>query len=93
MYIYIYKYIGISIYTYICNVYCSKLAWGRGLEEWVSSTVSSRILGVSRSAKADDIKRAYRKRSLRFHPDKNPDDKDAKLKFQKLGWMDWMENH
>ena len=54
----------------------------------------SRILGVSRSAKADDIKRAYRKRSLRFHPDKNPDDKDAKLKFQKLGcrlnW--WIEN-
>eukprot|EP00438_Fugacium_kawagutii_P022738 Skav234320 [mRNA] locus=scaffold3847:42879:48828:- [translate_table: standard] len=44
-----------------------------------------RILGVPRSAKADDIKRAYRKRSLRFHPDKNPDDKDAKLKFQKLG--------
>eukprot|EP00434_Breviolum_minutum_P002541 symbB.v1.2.002250.t1/scaffold92.1/size545918/7 len=43
-----------------------------------------RILGVSRSAKADDIKRAYRKRSLRFHPDKNPDDKDAKLKFQKV---------
>ncbi len=28
----------------------------------------TRILGVSRSAKADDIKRAYRKRSLRFHP-------------------------
>ena len=48
-------------------------------------TYPSRILGVSRSAKADDTKRAYRKRSLRFHPDKNPDDKDAKLKFQKLG--------
>ena len=43
-----------------------------------------RILGVSRNAKLDDIKRAYRKRSLRFHPDKNPDDKDAKRKFQKV---------
>ncbi|CAE7711144.1 iksA [Symbiodinium sp. CCMP2456] len=43
-----------------------------------------RILGLPRSAKADDIKRAYRKRSLRFHPDKNPDDPDAKLKFQKV---------
>ncbi|CAE7650709.1 iksA [Symbiodinium pilosum] len=43
-----------------------------------------RILGIPRSAKADDIKRAYRKRSLRFHPDKNPDDPDAKLKFQKV---------
>lgn len=43
-----------------------------------------RILGVSRSAQADDIKRAYRKRSLRFHPDKNQCDPDAKLKFQKI---------
>ncbi|CAJ1379249.1 unnamed protein product [Effrenium voratum] len=49
----------------------------------LSETDLYRILGVSRSAKADDIKRAYRKRSLRFHPDKNPDDPDAKLKFQK----------
>jgi len=43
-----------------------------------------RILGVTRSAKAEDIKRAYRKRSLRYHPDKNLDDPDAKLKFQKI---------
>lgn len=43
-----------------------------------------RILGVSRNAKADDIKRAYRKRSLRSHPDKNLDDPDAKLKFQRI---------
>ncbi|CAE7529603.1 iksA [Symbiodinium natans] len=43
-----------------------------------------RILGLPRSARADDIKRAYRKRSLRYHPDKNPDDPDAKLKFQKV---------
>ncbi|CAJ1333498.1 unnamed protein product [Effrenium voratum] len=50
----------------------------------LSETDLYRILGVSRSAKADDIKRAYRKRSLRFHPDKNPDDPDAKLKFQKV---------
>lgn len=43
-----------------------------------------RILGVPRNAKPDDIKRAYRKRSLRYHPDKNLDDSDAKLKFQKV---------
>lgn len=50
----------------------------------LSETDLYRILGVSRNAKADDIKRAYRKRSLRFHPDKNPNDKDAKLRFQKV---------
>lgn len=43
-----------------------------------------RILGLSRSAQAQDIRRAYRKRSLRYHPDKNMDDPDAKLKFQKI---------
>lgn len=43
-----------------------------------------RILGVTRSARPDDIRRAYRKRSLRYHPDKNLDDPDAKLKFQKI---------
>eukprot|EP00928_Gymnodinium_smaydae_P034216 TRINITY_DN24305_c0_g1_i2.p1 TRINITY_DN24305_c0_g1~~TRINITY_DN24305_c0_g1_i2.p1 ORF type:complete len:730 (-),score=154.31 TRINITY_DN24305_c0_g1_i2:48-2237(-) len=43
-----------------------------------------RILGVSRTAQLIDIKRAYRKRSLRYHPDKNQEDPDAKLKFQKI---------
>lgn len=43
-----------------------------------------RILGVARHSKPDDIKRAYRKRCLRFHPDKNRADSDAKLKFQKV---------
>mmetsp|Transcript_10066 Transcript_10066/g.22616 ORF Transcript_10066/g.22616 Transcript_10066/m.22616 type:complete len:588 (+) Transcript_10066:86-1849(+) len=43
-----------------------------------------KILGVSRGAKQDAIKKAYRKLSLRHHPDKNPDDPDAKLKFQKI---------
>lgn len=43
-----------------------------------------RILGLSRTALPEDIKRAYRKKSLRHHPDKNLDDPDAKLKFQKV---------
>merc|ERR1711933_610346 len=40
------------------------------------------ILGVSRSAGASEIKRAYRKKSLEYHPDKNQGNEEAKQKFQ-----------
>ena len=42
------------------------------------------ILGVKRSANAAEIKKSYRKLSLQHHPDKNPDDPDAKKKFQDI---------
>ena len=42
------------------------------------------VLGVSKSASADEIKKAYRSLAKKYHPDMNPGDKDAEVKFKEV---------
>lgn len=43
-----------------------------------------KVLGISQSASDDDIKKAFKKRSLKYHPDRNTNDPKAKDKYAKV---------
>ena len=43
------------------------------------------VLGVEKTASADEIKKAYRKSAMKYHPDRNPGDKEAEEKFKEIG--------
>ena len=42
------------------------------------------LLGVGRDSSDADIKKAYRKKAMQFHPDKNPNNPSAEAKFKEL---------
>ncbi len=42
------------------------------------------VLGLAKGASADDIKKAYRKLAMKYHPDQNQDNKDAEAKFKEI---------
>ena len=42
------------------------------------------VLGVKKGASADEIKKAFRKLAMKYHPDRNPGDKEAEAKFKEV---------
>ena len=52
-----------------------------------------KILGITKSASEADIKKAYRKLARKYHPDLNPNDKEAEHKFKEINEANEVLSH
>ena len=54
----------------------------RGIGGGADGVGEHEVLGVARNASGDEIKKAYRRSAMKYHPDRNPDNKDAEEQFK-----------
>lgn len=62
----------------------TSLRFGGFLYTQVMSKNYYDILGISKTASTDDIKKAYKKLAMKYHPDRNKDDASAEKKFKEI---------
>ncbi len=73
----------IAIWLYI-KMHCSVFAGKVAIEKMADKRDYYEVLGVSRNASEAEIKKAFRREAKKYHPDLNPDNKEAEAKFKEV---------